>query len=287
MGEPAAGWLPESRQEAERAAERLVRENRFTIVVVFPIVGAATLIASAEGLLPAPLAFNPYLVLFGTLVMRLPLLVAIAPLVDRRAGLVLAGLTGYAWVVELVGVHTGWPYGEFTYLVELGPMLFGEVPLGLPLFFLPLALNAYLLTLLVLGPTAGRWLVRLPAAAAAVVAIDLVLDPGAVAIGFWSFADGGVYYGVPASNYAGWILSGTVAILGFEYAFRRVEIRRRLEECEFALDDLVSFVLLWGLINALYGNWVPVAVAAGFAVGLARSDRLDQSVWRTASLPGR
>ena len=287
MAEALAERLPASRQEAERAGERLVREHRFTIVVVFPLVGAATLLASAEGLLPEPLAFNPYLVLFGTLVMRLPLLVAIAPLVDRRAGLALAGLAGYSWLIELVGVHTGWPYGEFTYLIELGPMLLGEVPLGLPLFFLPLALNAYLLSLLLLGPAADNWLVRLPVAVAAVVAIDLVLDPGAVAIGFWAFADGGLYYGVPASNYAGWVLSGTVAILGFDYAFRRAEIHRRLAECEFALDDLVSFVLLWGLINAAYGNWIPVVVAAGFAVGLARSNRLDLAVWKTASLPGR
>ena len=287
MAETLAERLPASRQEAERAGERLVREHRFTIVVVFPLVGAATLLASAEGILPAPLEFNPSLVLFGTLVMRLPLLVALAPLVDRRAGLVLAGLAGYSWLIELVGIHTGWPYGEFTYLIELGPMLLGEVPLGLPLFFLPLALNAYLLALLLLGPAADSWLVRLPVAVAAVVAIDLVLDPGAVAIGFWAFADGGLYYGVPASNYAGWVLSGTIAVLGFDYAFRQAEIHCRLAECEFALDDLVSFVLLWGLLNAVYGNWIPVAVAAGFAIGLVRSDRLDLSVWKTASLPGR
>ncbi len=46
---------------------------------------------------------------------------------------------------------TGWPYGQFEYLVDLGPMLFGTVPLGLPVFFLPLVLNSYLLCLLLLG----------------------------------------------------------------------------------------------------------------------------------------
>lgn len=60
--------------------DALVAENRFTIAVVFPAIGAVTLLASAEGWLPPILAFNPLLVLFGTAVMRLPLIAGIAPL---------------------------------------------------------------------------------------------------------------------------------------------------------------------------------------------------------------
>jgi putative membrane protein len=32
-----------------------------------------------------------------------------------------------------------------------------------------------------------------------------------VSLGFWLWADGGPYYGVPLSNYAGWLLSGLCA----------------------------------------------------------------------------
>lgn len=45
---------------------------------------------------------------------------------------------------------TGWPNGLFTDEVTLGPML-GEVPLALPLLFLPIAANAYLLAGFALG----------------------------------------------------------------------------------------------------------------------------------------
>jgi len=38
-----------TRASVQRRLEDLVRENRFTIAVVFPAVGAVTLVASAEG----------------------------------------------------------------------------------------------------------------------------------------------------------------------------------------------------------------------------------------------
>ena len=278
--------LPEDRAGAQAAAEALVRENRFTIAVVFPLVGSVVLVASAQSWLGPPLRFNPFLVLFGTLVMRTPLLVGLAPLVDRRAGAVLLGLTAFAYGIELVGVTTGWPYGEFAYLVDLGPMLFGKVPVGLPVFYLPLVVNAYLLALLVLDSAAARRSVRLAATMVTVVAVDLVLDPGAVAIGFWAYGAGGPYYGVPLSNYAGWLLSGAVAVVGMDVAFERVGLRKRLRACEFMLDDLVSFVVLWGAINAVYGNWGAVAVAVAMGLGLVRSERFDTALWQSAWVPG-
>ena len=266
--------LPDTRAEAEARLDRFVRRNRVTISVTFPVVGALLLVASAEGLLPPVLAFNPWLVLFGTFVMRSPLVVAVAPLVDRRAALGVLALTGYAYAVEYVGVHTGVPYGEFAYGVALGPTV-GGVPLGLPVFFLPLVANGYLLCLLLLGSRARRAAIRLPAVAATVVAMDLVLDPGAVALGFWSYPNGGAYYGVPWSNYAGWVLSAGVAVVVLDAAFDRSALLARVERREFALDDLVSFVVLWGGVNAWAGHPLPVALAALFGLGLLRTERFD------------
>jgi putative membrane protein len=270
---------PSDRQELERRLDSLVTENRFTIAVVFPLVGAVLLLASAEGLLPAILAFNPYLVLMGVLVMRLPLVAGLLPLLDRKAVGALSALTLYAYVIEFVGIETGFPYGEFAYEVPLGPMLFDAIPIGLPVFFLPLVLNSYLLCLLLLGRRAQSALIRVPVVVAAVLAVDLVLDPAAVALGFWSYG-GGVYYGVPLSNYAGWVLSATVATLLVDVAFDSTALVRRVRSCPFMLDDLVSFVLLWGAVNAVYGAWIPVAVAALFGVGLVQLDRFDFAVWQ-------
>ncbi|MDZ7702195.1 MAG: bisanhydrobacterioruberin hydratase [Halobacteriales archaeon] len=265
------------RAALEARLERFVREHRVTIAIVFPLVGAVTLVASAAGLLPEPLAFNALLLLVGTLVMRLPLVGALAPLVDRRAAAWFGLLVGYAYAIEFVGLRTGWPYGEFAYTVELGPMVAG-VPVGLPVFFVPLVVNAYLLALLLTRGRRGT----LPLALALVLAVDLVLDPAAVAIGFWAYPAAGAYYGVPASNYLGWLLSGAVGVVAVDRAFDRAALLDRLEAVEFALDDLVSFVLLWGAVNALYGQWMPVALAAALGVGLVRTDRFDVPQLRAA-----
>ena len=276
------------RAAVERRLNRLVADNRFTIAVFFPLVGAVTLLASAERvLIPEPLVFQPLFVLFGTVVMRLPLIVGLLPLVGRRAAAAIGLLTLYAYAVEYVGTTTGVPYGVFEYGVDLGPMLLGKVPLGLPIFFLPLVANAYLLCLLLLGDRARSVLVRVPVVIATVLLMDLALDPGAVAIGFWTYDlaaaplqmwpyDASVgFYGVPLSNYAGWVLSATVAVVTLDRAFAWTDLRARLTDCAFMLDDLVSFVLLWGLINAVYGQWLAVGLAGVLGVGLWRTDRFD------------
>jgi putative membrane protein len=287
------------RAAVEARLDALVRANRFTVAVVFPVVGAVLLVASAEGLpqallgaalapvgagplgreLGAVLAFNPWLVLAGVVVMRAPLIVGVAPLVDRRAAGWVGLLVGYAYAIEYVGVHTGWPYGEFAYGASLGPT-FGGVPVGLPVFFVPLVANAYLLCLLLLGDRASSPVVRLPVTVGAVVLMDLVLDPGAVSLGFWSYAAGGPYYDVPVSNFLGWVLSATVAVVALDRAFVRSALRDRLAACEFALDDLVSFVLLWAGVNLWFGNLLPALFAALFGLGLVRADRFDAGALR-------
>jgi len=265
-----------TRSEVQTRLDALVRDNRFTIAVVFPLVGAVLLVASAEGLLPPPLSFEPFLILLGTLVMRSPLLVGIAPLIDRRAAIGVAGLALYAYAIEFVGLRTGWPYGDFHYAIDLGPTVAG-VPIGLPVFFLPLVCNGYLLSLLLLGDRARTAWIRLPAVIATVVAMDFVLDPGAVALGFWTYPGGGSVYGVPFSNFAGWVLSATITVLVLDSVLDRRALLGRLETCEFALDDLVSFVLLWSAINLWFGNWGAAAVGGLFGLGLLRTARFDST----------
>jgi len=266
------------RRGFEAALEATVRAHRFTIAITFPLVGAALFLAASAGLVPSWLAFDPLFILFGTVVMRLPLVGGLAPLVDRRAGAALLALTAYTYGVEFLGVTTGFPYGTFSYRLHLGPMLFGVVPLGLPLFFFPLVLNAFLLALLLLGSAAGSRAVRLLVAAGIVVGMDLVLDPGAVSLGFWRYAADGVYYGVPLSNYAGWVLSGLVAVGLVDLGFDWRALERRLETCEFVLDDLLGFLLLWGVVNAYFENWLALLVAAFGFVALVRTDRFDFDV---------
>lgn len=250
--------------------DSFVEENRFTISVIFPVVGAAGFIASAELNLPGVISFNAFMILFGTLVMRLPLVAGLKPLADKKALLGLCLLSVYAYLIEFVGLETGWPYGSFEYLIDLGPMVEG-VPIGLPVFFIPLVINSFLVVNLV---DVRDWWKRIPLKVSMVLMIDLVLDPAAVSLGIWSYSSS-LYYGVPLSNFFGWIVSGTVAVIILETIFERSEILERLENQDYMLDDLVSFVFLWGVVNVYYLNVLPVSVALFLSYLLYTTDRFD------------
>lgn len=253
--------------------ERIVSENRFTISVIFPLVGAITFLASAEGLLPEFLEFNPYFILLGTLVMRLPLISGLKPLINRKSAAGITAVSLYAYLIEFVGLSTGWPYGEFSYQISLGPMIHG-VPIGLPVFFVPLVLNSFLLVRLF---DVRKFWNRVLAAVGLVILIDMVLDPAAVALGIWGYS-GGLFYGVPISNFLGWLLSGSISILVLESVFEHGKIRERLASTEYMLDDMVSFVFLWGIINLYYLNILPVIIATGFGLALYRNDRFSLAI---------
>ena len=280
----AVAGIPKNRREVEPWFDALVDGNRFTIAVFFPLVGALMLVGSADewALLPEILRFNPPLIVFGTVVMAAPMLVGVLPTLDRRAVAGLGTLTGYTYLIEYLGVTTGWPYGAFEYGIDLGPMVNG-VPAALPVFFIPLVLNAYLLCLLLLGDRAGSRLARLAVVIPAVVTMDLVLDPAAVSLGFWAYDAGGMFYGVPLSNYGGWVVSAVVAVGVLDLTLDQSGLFDRLDACAFMLDDMVSFVILWGAINAWFGNWLPVAVAVGFGLGVLRAKQFDVGLLRPST----
>lgn len=143
----------------------------------------------------------------STILIALPSTVALFRyLGPRRATLSLISLSAFGYAIEAIGVATSFPYGAFYYGDALGPTLAGLVPYLLPLSYAPL----------VVGAVAASWgtrprLLHVLYATLILVWMDAVLDPGAAVLGFWVWPEGGAYYGVPLTNYAGWLLSGALA----------------------------------------------------------------------------
>lgn len=115
-------------------------------------------------------------------------------------------------------------------------------------------------------------------------AMDLVLDPGAVALGFWQYPAGGVVWGVPVMNFAGWLLSAGTALAIADRSLDRGPLTRRLQSQAFMLDDLASFTILWGVVAAWFGLWMEVVVSVIFGPGMFHAGRFDAGMivpaWR-------
>ena len=112
----------------------------------------------------------------------------------------------FALAVELFAIQTCWLYGCFTYSDLLGYKIMWAVPRILFFTWPPLVLGAvWLFNHFKTSPRIlAFWSGLL------LVVIDLILDPVAVAQGFWSFSESGRWYNIPWTNFLGWLLSGTV-----------------------------------------------------------------------------
>jgi putative membrane protein len=133
-----------------------------------------------------------------------PLFLAVAGVLavyEHRSAWRALGIAALLGIVfELIGVHTGLPFGRYAYTSTLAPSIFG-VPLAIGFAWLILIDFVRGLTG---SPVVGALLMA---------AIDLVIDPLAAGpLRYWRWFDHGPYFGVPMLNFAGWVLASAVIL---------------------------------------------------------------------------
>jgi uncharacterized membrane protein len=141
-------------------------------------------------------------------IVALMLTTSLADLVERRGAGRAAALAGVAaatgLAAEAVGVATGRPFGRYEYSGKLGAKVAGVPPLAGAAWTM-MAPPAWT----VAGLLTRRRAPRALAAAGALTAWDLALDPRMVRDGYWRWTGGGRYEDVPASNFLGWLVVGS------------------------------------------------------------------------------
>jgi uncharacterized membrane protein len=173
--------------------------------------------------------------------------------------LVVAG--GGGLVAEVVGVHTGVPFGDYAYSGTLGWQV-GGVPALVPLAWVMMAWPALHVGRLLGG---RRRVATVLVSAWALTAWDVFLDPQMVDAGHWTWADPhpalpGVE-GIPLTNFAGWLL---VSLL----------VCAALDRLVPASDPLLPLaVYLWTyfssvLAHALFFGRPPVALVGALVMGV-------------------
>ena len=149
------------------------------------------------------------------------------------------GFTACVWPVallaELSSTRTGFPFGLYRYtgLTRGRELFIADVPFIDSLSFVFLAYASYCLARLALARRPpSRWVTAL-AAGGLMMALDVVIDPLAVLGERWflgplfAYVQPGPYFGVPLSNFAGWVIVGTVGV-GLYLALARSESGRRI-----------------------------------------------------------
>jgi len=115
-------------------------------------------------------------------------------------------------IFENLGVRTGFPYGHYYFTDVMGPKLW-NVPILLGLAYVGMAYLSWTLARVILrcmkAPVVGSRVITIPLIAGfLMVAWDLSQDPvWATVSRCWVWRNGGVYFGVPVSNFLGWYLT--------------------------------------------------------------------------------
>ena len=165
-----------------------------------------------------------------------------------------------SYVMEEMGVRTGWIFGHYHYGDMLGFKL-GHVPVLIPLSWFMMIYPSWVVARALLGGVdvrrpAGMVILAL-LAAVVMTGWDMVMDPPMAAAGNWVWEGGGPYFGVPVHNYFGWVLTTFLIYFAFDAA-SRVRARSGGEAYRFG-----------GLFAAL-----PVAVYTLFALQYLAPGRL-------------
>ena len=182
-------------------------------------------------------------------------------------------------IFETASIATGFPFGFYEHQAAMGPKL-GLVPIIIgPIYFVN-GYVAWTLGNILLGePDRDRGhgsLVALAIAAALIVTgWDAVVDPpGATALHSWIYRHGGGYYGVPLSNFGGWLLTTSIAFFVAGWLMRR-----------FGTPPRTRQPLDWWLQPAALFAIQPLPAVLGLLLIPGRSETdAAGNVWNTAHI---
>ncbi len=211
----------------------------------------------------------------NVILFAIPVFWATAQWLGRRDAIILFVIFGVlALLIETSAIVTGFPYGHFGYSELLGFRLFGYTPWTVALGWTPLVLAAYALISRVLEKQTSAisyqllaLIVRILLTAVTLVIFDLVIDPGAVKIGFWRYEGGGPFYGVPYANFTGWLFSGAIAAVVLEIF---TYLRKPLLPVPVQMVSSAFFLIFfWTSIAFFSGLYIAMFVGIGVIVILA------------------
>ena len=133
--------------------------------------------------------------------------------------------------IEIIGVNTGWPFGEYVYGPVLGPKIFSTpLMIGVNWLMLLYATNA------IAKPLSRDWILRAAIAGAMMTFLDLLIEPVAIKLNFWIWSADSV----PLANYFSWFIIAT--LLSVVWQSLQIDMTRKIALAVFGVQ--IGFFLV-------------------------------------------
>jgi putative membrane protein len=153
-----------------------------------------------------------------------------------------------AFAIELIGVKTGLPFGNYSYSDILKPQLMG-VPLAIPLAWFILVINSVVILQSILPHE--FFFIKIFLSAVTVLSFDIMLEPFASFVNkFWIWENNQI----PFSNYISWFAAAFILSLAVSYiCFRNKTVR---DDNRFSYIVLLLNFLNFAVINIFHGYYI-------------------------------
>ncbi len=207
-----------------------------------------------------------------------------------------------ALTMEYLGSAHNFLFGNYDYTDRLGPKALGYVPVIIPIAWFMMLYPAWEVAGLLVSkfrewadgkdtetrdkfsmsplPSSSSLSIVLPfirvgIAALAMTAWDLSLDPRMAADGAWVWRDGGEYFGIPLTNFLGWMLTSAliyVVWLQIDNAKSKIEeTHSQFSILNFQFLPILAYIIQWlgeSVANAVFWGGPSVALCVFVAMGV-------------------
>jgi putative membrane protein len=142
------------------------------------------------------------------------------------------------FLIEIIGVNTGFPFGEYTYGPVFGPQIFGTpLLIGINWFIM-----SYCGAMLFKDFTSSRILNAI-FAGISIMLVDLILEPVAINYNFWTWSSSSI----PIQNYLTW----AVCISVFSFLIYNLKSKEKNPISNWVLGIQVVFFTILLISNSL------------------------------------
>ena len=175
-------------------------------------------------------------------------------------------------ITESLGVRVGLVFGAYSYTDALGFHGLPGIPLYISLAWYVSSYMGYQVAAMIIDETealSGGLTILLFSLLAAIATTgwDLFLDPVCVRFGAWSWHTTGTYFGIPVSNYIGWLATALIINLlytGFSRVTEDVEVREQpalmkalpVAVLMFFVHALAGFCILNNMPGPAFCGWI-------------------------------